>query len=189
MVKGFLDNLKLDVRNYCRRRRWHIHLIFMAFFVYFFLHYIKDPDDGTFFSAINFAFYEAGYFLFRPFGEFFCVLGGVFLQLAMPAVFIYILYRQIDFFGILFCGTWLATNLFGIAKYMADASAGSLPPVTVGPVTGDLSHDWNFIFTRWGVLEYDILISNIIRGLGFAVLVVAIILGSYLLFKMYKIVK
>jgi len=60
---------------------------------------------------------------------------------AAAAVF----WRQRDWFGIAFCWAWLATNLFSVATYVADARAQQLHLVSPGAGSQDeIIHDWNF---------------------------------------------
>src|SRR5207253_2494489 len=47
--------------------------------------------------------------------------------------------RQPDWFAVTFSGAWLATNLYGVATYVADAREMDLPLVTVGG--GEPGHD------------------------------------------------
>ena len=55
---------------------------------------------------------------------------------------------------------WFFENWLNIARYMADARALELPLVGGG------DHDWNTIFTRWNVLQYDLDIANVVKFLG-----------------------
>ena len=62
--------------------------------------------------------------------------------------------------GVAVGGIWFAQNLFNIARYMADARARELP------LTGGGEHDFEHIFTRWGVLHRDLDIASTTRTLG-----------------------
>ncbi len=55
---------------------------------------------------------------------------------------------------------WGFQNLFSIARYMADARVQELP------LAGGTEHDFEHIFTRWGVLDRDVVIAAWTRGLG-----------------------
>ena len=55
---------------------------------------------------------------------------------------------------------WFFENWLNIARYMADARALELPLVGGG------DHDWNTIFTRWNILQYDTDIAGTVKFLG-----------------------
>ena len=62
--------------------------------------------------------------------------------------------------GIAAASIWFFENFFNIARYMADARRLQLPLVGGG------DHDWNTIFMRWGVLQYDTRIASVVKVLG-----------------------
>jgi hypothetical protein len=109
--------------------------------------------------------HEGGHLLFRFFGEFLSIAGGTFLQLAAPfALAIYFLFqRQAQ--GVAFCLFFLFEQFLPIATYMADARAQELPLLTIGD--GDyVIHDWNYLFSKLGVLQHDTQIAATIRFAG-----------------------
>jgi hypothetical protein len=65
-----------------------------------------------------------------------------------------------------FCLFFFFENFLYTATYMADARVMQLPLVSAGGDGSEPEHDWNTIFSRLGVLQYDTRIANIIRGLG-----------------------
>lgn len=69
------------------------------------------------------------------------------------------------------CAVWTGENFFNIAVYMADARAMRLP--LVGGLDPELAHDWNEIFSRWGVLRWDVTIAHAVRLAGWAAILAA----------------
>jgi hypothetical protein len=109
--------------------------------------------------------HEGGHLLFRFFGEFLSIAGGTFLQLAAPlALAIYFLFqRQAQ--GVALCLFFLFEQFLPIATYMADARAQELPLLTIGD--GDyVIHDWNYLFSKLGVLQHDTQIAATVRFAG-----------------------
>lgn len=109
--------------------------------------------------------HEGGHLLFRFFGEFLSVAGGTFLQLGVPiALALYFIFqRQAQ--GVAFCLFFFFEQLLPIATYMADARAQDLPLLTIGD--GDyVIHDWNYLFSKFGVLRHDIQIAAMVRFIG-----------------------
>jgi len=62
--------------------------------------------------------------------------------------------------AVAFCGFWFFENFLYIGTYMADARNSELPLVGSG------DHDWEILFSRWGVLQYDQRIGGITREPG-----------------------
>jgi hypothetical protein len=77
-------------------------------------------------------------------------------------------------------GFWEATNLYGVATYMADARALELPLVTVGASGGEVEHDWNYLFYSLGMLNHDTAIAAAVRVLAFLVLWGSVALGGWM---------
>ncbi len=111
--------------------------------------------------------HEGGHLLFRFFGEFLAVAGGTALQLGVPLMLAayFIAHRQVQ--GTAFCVFFFFEQFLPISVYMADARAQELPLLTVGD-SDDVIHDWNYLFGRFGVLDHDTQIAQIVRVLGWA---------------------
>ena len=104
------------------------------------------------------------------------------LQCLAPVAGMFSIRAQGDYFGVAICGGWLATNLFGVATYMADAQLQVLP--LVSPFSGHPIHDWNYVFARMGLLDSCQLIGFLTKLLGALVMLVSIGSGSWLIWKM-----
>jgi len=140
----------------------------LAFMAYFAFRYLLNPEYRAVFDGINLAIHEAGHLVFKIFPTFMMFLGGTLLQLAAPVICGVLLYRQSDYFGVAFCGTWLGTNFYNVAIYQADAQARLLPLVTVGG--GVPMHDWYYMFSELGILKLDGQIAFLTRCLAFLVI-------------------
>jgi hypothetical protein len=175
-----------DIRDWCRNRSVLLRLPVVIYFAYIGYRQFEEPVDyHSWFSAINLCIHEGGHLLMRPFGiEIIHCAGGTALQLAAPLICMFILLRQGDYFGIPFCLGWLSTNLIGVGVYMADARARELPLVTAegaGSSDGVIGHDWAEMFTYFGLMEHDTQIGFVTRALGTAVMVVALVIGFWML--------
>jgi hypothetical protein len=109
--------------------------------------------------------HEGGHLLFRFFGTTISVAGGTFLQLFVPvALAVYFAFqRQVQ--GVAFCMFFFFEQLLPMSVYMADARAQELQLITVGD-SDDVIHDWNYLFTKMGVLEHDTQIAAVVRFVG-----------------------
>jgi hypothetical protein len=109
--------------------------------------------------------HEGGHLFFGYFGQFIGVAGGTLMQVGVPfALAVYFAYaREVQ--GTAFCTFFLFQQFLPIATYMADARAQLLPLITVGD-SDFVIHDWNYLFTRLGCLNYDIYIAQFVRIIG-----------------------
>jgi hypothetical protein len=109
--------------------------------------------------------HEGGHLLFRFFGQFVMVAGGTFLQLFVPVALATYFFFQRQTQGVAFCMFFFFEQFLPIATYMADARAQDLPLLTVGDAEYVI-HDWNYLFSRLGVLDHDIQIAGAVRFIG-----------------------
>ena len=101
-----------------------------------------------FIDWLNLFIHEGGHSLFTFFGEWMHFLGGTIAQLLVPlAIALYFLYRR-EKYASAFCGLWLGESMMYMARYMGDAQEQLLP------LLGGGIHDWNWMFSRMGVLEH-----------------------------------
>ncbi|MHB9134402.1 MAG: hypothetical protein ACYDBB_25300 [Armatimonadota bacterium] len=132
------------------------------------------PLDG-----VDLLVHEAGHLVFGMFPEMLAVLGGTLLQLFFPIAFTVYFIRQREYYSASAAFFWVGQNLFNIAMYMRDARAQVLDLISVGGEGDGIIHDWHYLFTRWGVLPYDITIGHITAGIGWLVLLVVLAAGIW----------
>jgi hypothetical protein len=110
----------------------------------------------------NLLFHEAGHPLVGLFSRRLEPYGGTLAQLVFPSVLIASFWRKREPIPLAAAAIWFFENWLNIGRYMADARALELP------LLGGGEHDWNTIFTRWGVLQYDVQIAWIVKAAGWA---------------------
>ena len=143
------------------------------------------PSYSSLISPLTLGIHELGHLALSFFGEFFGILGGTLFQVLAPILGLINFYRQEDFFALILCFGWLSTSLFDMAKYVADARAMNLP--LVSPFGSDnVIHDWNYLFTRMGLLENDASIAFIVKCLATAAMLICLMGGFWLLWQMKK---
>jgi hypothetical protein len=81
---------------------------------------------------------------------------------------------------------WIGLNLFDISVYMKDAQAMAMPQALAAGGGDDAVHDWNYLFSKAGLLRYDREIGNVVFGLGVAAVTAAVILAGYFSVKPEK---
>ena len=154
---------------------------------YFFITALA-PLQGSIISAFNLLMHEAGHWIFALFGQFVGILGGSLLQVLVPLVFAFGFYVQNiregssiqTSLGMAFCLMWAGHNVTEVAHYVADAEKMILPLIGGNGAI----HDWNWLLTATGLLEYTSIIANALRALGFMVLIGGFGWGAYQLAKL-----
>lgn len=117
-----------------------------------------------FLDGVNLCLHEAGHVFFGVFGDTIQFLGGTVGQLVFPALFVGQFWRRGQRFEAFIVSIWFAESLMYAAEYMGDAQRMALPLVGGG------IHDWNWLFSRWGMLDQA-------EGLGTFVHVIASLLA------------
>jgi len=143
----------------------------------------------SFLHLVNLPFHEAGHVIFRPFGAFITSLGGTLGQLLMPLICaVTLLLKTRDPFGASVALWWLGENFLDIAPYMNDARAGQLP--LLGGNFGHSSpygfHDWEYLLTETGLLQYDHSLAKAVFALGCTIMLLAMLWGGLVLLRHYK---
>ena len=140
----------------------------------------------SFLHRVNLPFHEAGHIIFRPFGAFITSLGGTLGQLLMPLICMgVLLVKTRDPFGASVALWWLGENFLDIAPYMNDARAGQLP--LLGGNFGHSApygfHDWEYLLTESGLLQYDHVLAKAVFAMGCAIMVLALMWSGFLQVK------
>jgi len=184
-IKELLTALHRDALVWCQEKRWWgWRLPFLLFFAYILVRHLASPDYQSIFKGLNLGIHELGHFVFGFLGEFMGVAGGTLLQCLVPIGSMAMFLRQRDFFAIAVCFGWLSTNLFDVATYAGDARAMELP--LVSPGVGDVIHDWNYLLGQTGLLKADQTIAFLFRAGGVLTMLVCLIAGGWLLWKMAR---
>jgi hypothetical protein len=137
-------------------------LIGFAIGVGLFLWLLFRSESGFVFLVdhANLLFHEAGHVFVGLFSQRLEPYGGTMGQLVFPCVLAVGFWRKGQPLGLAVALLWFFENFFNIARYMADARTLELPLVGGG------DHDWNTLFTRWNVLQYDGQIAAAVKTLG-----------------------
>ena len=117
----------------------------------------------------NLLFHEAGHPFVGIFSSRLETYGGTLGQLTFPVVLAISFWRKGQPLAFAAAVIWFFENFLNIARYMADARALQLP------LLGGGDHDWNTIFTRWNVLQYDLDIAGTVKCIGWAGMFAAVL--------------
>ncbi len=112
--------------------------------------------------------HEAGHVVLSPFGETPSFLGGTILQLLVPLSLFAWAVCHSEFHCASIFLFYIGFSLVDSGRYIADASAMKIPAVGG-------THDWNFLFGKWGLLPYDTAIGHVFSGFGSLIILLSII--------------
>ncbi len=113
-------------------------------------------------------FHEGGHFLMMFLGSnhFIMVFGGTFFELFVPLMLISSAIRQRKLIAIWLFTFWLGEQLLHVSRYMASAKAtlgGIMKPedtfLPIMGLAGHITHDWHYMLSQVGLLEYDVILS------------------------------
>jgi hypothetical protein len=128
--------------------------------LFFVLLICSEPGFVFLVDHANLLFHEAGHPIVGLFSQRLETYGGTLGQLAFPVVLVISFWRKGQSVSLAGAVIWFFENWLNIARYMADARKLELPLVGGG------DHDWNTIFMRWHVLQYDVQIAAAVKAVG-----------------------
>jgi hypothetical protein len=137
----------------------------IAFYLFFLYQQARNGALPALMNGVFVPIHEGGHRLFRIAGESPMVAGGTFLQLFAPfALAVHFVFRRQPQ-GVVFCMFFFFQQFLPISAYMADARAQDLPLLTVGDAEYVI-HDWNYLFSKLGVLNHDVQIAGWVTMVG-----------------------
>jgi hypothetical protein len=142
-----------------------VFYIALSFYAIFLFQLARGSGFPQLMDLVFIPVHEGGHLLFRFLGQTLAIAGGTLLQLAVPLMLAsyFVLHRQVQ--GVAFCVFFFFEQFLPISVYMADARAQELPLLTVGD-TDYVIHDWNYLFTWFGVIDHDTEIAHFVRVVG-----------------------
>jgi hypothetical protein len=140
---------------------------------------VLDPMQGSFLDNVDLPIHEFGHLLFRPFGEFMMVAGGLLFQVIMPAIFVGYFIWQRSYYSAAIVLFWVGQSMLNVWVYASDAVVMRL--VLTSGFTGSEGsfHDWNYLLTATGLISSTKIVAGIIRFLGSLVIISAGVFSIY----------
>jgi hypothetical protein len=157
-----------------------LQIIFWLVLAYFAYILLITKTSFIFLDNLELLLHEAGHFLFSAFGNFLSMLGGTIGQIVFPVIFIIYFFYYSQYYSGSIMLFWLGQDFINISYYIKDARAMKLELI------GDI-HDWNYLLGKFNLLEKDTVIGQYVFAVGAFLIVVALLLGLYSLFKAYKL--
>ncbi len=142
----------------------------IAIMFYFFFRMVIKHSLWCVLDGANYAFHEFGHVFFNFFGETLGFLGGTIMQLLIPFVLIFYFLVKKKFLSSSFSLFWFGENFLYISNYIASANPNELPAVDS---TGRI-HDWDFLLSIWGVINYHQTIADFVFYIGTVIIIFSI---------------
>ena len=157
-------------------------LIFAILLSIYFLWIAYDPMQGSFLDNVDLPIHETGHLFFRILGEFMGIAGGSLFQVIFPAVFVGYFVWQRSFFSAAIVLLWVGQSILNVWVYAADAVVMQL--VLTSGFTGSEGsfHDWNYLLTATGLINYTKKVAGLIRFIGTVTIITAGAAAIYLSF-------
>ena len=129
-------------------------------------------------DTINLFIHEAGHLFLKPFGMWIYIFGGSFFQCFLPAVLLFVTWRQ-NFRQIPLAGFWLGESLVNVSVYIKDAPYRHLRLLAQG-----LIHDWNWLLS--GNLDAAEPLGDIVFVLGLLICLASVGAGIWFAVQSYR---
>ncbi len=165
-------------------RAWAPRAALLALLAWFGWRHLADPGYGSLFSGLTLGVHELGHLVLAPLGHWPGAAGGSAFQVLAPVALAWGFLRQRDYFAIAVAGAWESMSLSNLATYVADARAQALP--LVSPFSGDPEHDWNYLLSSLGLLDWDTRLAALARLAAFLLLAASVGFGAWLCVTMAR---
>jgi hypothetical protein len=149
-------------------------LLLIATFVVVQLEWVPVLSDA------NLIFHEAGHVVLFWAPKLPYFLGGTLMQVTVPLVCMVAFVRSGRMASAALMLWWLGQNMVNVGWYMADARMQAIPLLG-----GDaVQHDWAYLFSELGLLQYDALIGGAVEACGMLCMLIAVVWLWYALIKL-----
>ncbi|MDB5239256.1 MAG: hypothetical protein JWO00_591 [Candidatus Parcubacteria bacterium] len=147
----------------------YAHLVAALLGGLYFFSCAVNPTFGHLIDYVDLVIHEAGHVFMAPFGMFIYILGGSAFQVVVPSLFVGYFYFRREYFSASMILLWVGYNIVNISAYMGDAVSTQM--LLLG---GEgVIHDWNYLLSALGVLDYTHDLASITHGFGMAVMIAA----------------
>lgn len=187
-IRFMLTNFKHRLDEYAQNKTWYWYLPFWIFGAYLFIKLLgfrlSEPAPSFFISiaqSFDFVLHEMAHLFTAFLPAILTAAAGSVSELLLGLVLILTAFWVRSYFASLFCFLWFMLATQATADYMADARAQNLPLVSFGG--GDPIHDWNFVFTKLGILQQDTVIAGMVRGTGILAAVASLLFSGWLIIR------
>lgn len=157
----------------------NIRLFITLLVCMYFWYYAKTYTQWHFIDNANLIFHEAGHTIFFFLGKFVQVAMGSGTQIIIPLLIsLYFFFNNKKIEGAVTL-LWLGQNFLNVSIYVGDAIGMQLELLG-----GDgVLHDWNYLLSVSGLLNYTSTISGLLYGIGVLMIFIGTILSLWFVWE------
>lgn len=162
----------------------YLYIPLWIFFVYLYiqiLFFSAENSQNILLSGlyfIEFGVHEASHLVFFFLPSIMTAAAGSIGEISFTTLIVAAALKARSYFAAIFGCLWMMLAMNSVGRYMADARTQQIP--LIGP-SEVVNHDWNYVFSQLGWLDFDVLIGATVRGLGDIIGGLALIFGLYLI--------
>ena len=169
--RNFLSEFRIPVKYL------PVYALVFVYFIYASCRYFSlNGEYSTVLWYIHGVFHEVGHAVTRWAGETVCILSGTVFQILTPMACGIYFCRGHEKHAVLMTIGWLGFALLDSATYMRDAVEMRLTLVAPFMSSDELTHDWNWLFTHWGILHHANTIGIAVATLGMIAVSISLLL-------------
>jgi len=109
-----------------------------------------------------------------PCPEWFMVLNGTLFQLLFPLGIAYYYKRKKDFFVVFIALFFVGFSLYSTSWYISTANEGLYLPASKSFLGVDAYHDFNYLLSKIGALDYYLIIAGFTKFIAYMVMIISL---------------
>lgn len=189
---------KANINGYVIQKKWYWYVPLWILGAYLFYTILQvqwqQATPAILFApyAINFAVHEWAHIFTFFLPMVMVAAAGSAAEILLGLAIIFIAFKYKMYFASMFGFLWVMFSARKTGFYMQDSRAQQGEYVSLGGALSgstDTTHDWEFIFNTFGVLQYDMVIGIITHAAGIAMGLLGLGFAAWLMYKMAKSAK
>lgn len=176
----------MQKKPYYQQLTLWIYVPLWLFFVYLYVHilsFYQGSITNVFLAGlyfIQFGIHEAAHIVLMFMPPVFTAAAGSLSEIAFTGLITYAAVRAKAYFAMVFCMVWMMLAMTSAGNYMADSRAQQMP--LIGPGENP-QHDWHFVFSQLGWLDYDTIIGTTVKIGGDVIGLIGLLIGLYFIVR------
>jgi hypothetical protein len=168
-------------------RNWIMHIILWLVCVGLFVEILQSDSKNASLLlypivTLSFGLHELAHVVTGFLPDVMTAAAGSLSELLFAATLVFIAYRKRAYITAHILTLWYMFASLSAGRYMADARSQLLPLVSIASATGgdgEATHDWHFVFSKLGILNTDVFIGTIVKGVGVIFAVIGLSMYAY----------
>jgi hypothetical protein len=156
------------------------------FYVYLFVHIVQfevEKNQNLFIAGlylIEFGVHELSHIITAFLPPILTAAAGSVGEISLTMLVALAALKERSYFAFILALQWFGLAMNSVGRYIADARTQTLP--LIGP-SETATHDWHYILSQLGILQADVIIGTVVRGLGDIVALGGLLFGLWILVR------